>query len=129
MRPWVCAAFLMGTMLGICQAEAIRLQNGTTISADKVTEKDGQIQYTVGGTQYSIPKSSVISIDHGTPFSISIGTSKSGLIPSPAVPNSGLPSGGNHHVSHTEMAGALPPAPQLHGADSAALFPQIVSSN
>ncbi len=129
MKPWVCAAFLMGTMLGICQAEAIRLQNGTTISVDKVTEKNGQIQYTVGGTQYSIPKSSVSSIDHGTPFSISIGTSKSGLIPPPAVPSSSLPSSSSHHVSHTEIAGALPPAPQLHGVDSGALLSQIVSSN
>ena len=129
MRAWICAAFMMGAMLGICRAEAIHLKNGTTISADKVTEKDGQIQYTVGGTQYSIPKSSVSSIDPGTPFSISIGTSKSGLIAPPASPRlqHSAPSRGDHLVSHTEIAAALPRTPQLHGVDSAALLSQIVS--
>ncbi len=157
MRPWVCAAFLMGAMLGICRAEAIHLQSGATISADKVAEKDGQILYTVGGSQYSIPKSSVRSIDHGrkdhgttdhgttdhgtidqdtidqdtrdhvTTFSISIGTSKSGSIAPSAVAGSRLGAGGDHLVSHTELASALPSAPQLHGVDSAALLSQIVN--
>jgi tetratricopeptide (TPR) repeat protein len=119
---------MIGAMLGICRAEAIHLNDGTTISAEKVTEKDGQIQYIVGSTQYSIPKSSVSSIDHGATFSISIGTSKSGLIAPPVVPASSLPaSRADHLVSHTELASALPQAPQLHGVDSAALLSQIVS--
>jgi hypothetical protein len=31
------------TMLGFCRAESIHLKNGTMITADKVTEKDGQV--------------------------------------------------------------------------------------
>jgi tetratricopeptide (TPR) repeat protein len=128
MKPWVCAAFMLGAMLGICRADAIHLKNGTTVSADKVMEKDGQLQYTVGGTQYSIPQSSVSSIDPGTAFSISIGTSKSGLIAPPAVPSSSLPANrADHLVSHTEIAAALPRAPQLHGVDSSALLARVVS--
>jgi tetratricopeptide (TPR) repeat protein len=128
MKPWFCAVFMVCMMLGVCRAEAIHLKNGTTVSADTVTEKDGRIQYTVGGTQYSISKSSVSSVDHGSTFSISIGTSKSGVIAPPAVPASSLPaSRGDHLVSHTEIAAALPRAPQLQGVDSAALLSQIVS--
>ncbi len=134
MRHWGCAAFcavfMVAAMLGIVQAESIHLTNGITVSADKVAEKDGQILYTVGGTQYSIPKSSVTSIDRGTTYSITIGTSKSGLIAPPVLPSSGLAgASGEHNVSHRELTSALPRAPQLQGVDSAALFSQIVLFN
>ncbi len=97
MRPWVCVPFLLGAMLGICRAEAIHLKNGTSITADRVIEKDGQVEYTVGGTHYSIPKSSVSSIEQGTTIGISMGTSKSGLIPPPADAGSSLPSVSGSH--------------------------------
>jgi tetratricopeptide (TPR) repeat protein len=126
MKLWVCTAFVMGAMLGICRADAIHLKNGTSISADTVTEKAGQVEYTVGGTHYSIPKSSVGSIEHGSTIAISIGTSRSGLIAPPADAGSSPPSG-DLRISHRELAAALPRAPQLRGTDSAALYARIVS--
>jgi tetratricopeptide (TPR) repeat protein len=128
MRPWVCVPFLLAATLGICRAESIHLKNGTSISADRVVERDGQVEYTVGGTHYSIPKSSVSSIEQDTTIGISVGTSKSGLIAPPADAGSGFPSvSGSHQISHREIAAALPRAPQLPGADAAALYSRIVS--
>ena len=128
MKAWICAALMIGSMLGICRADAIHLGNGTTISVDKVTENDGQVRYTIGGTQYSIPKSSVSSIDHGTTFGISIGTSKSGLIAPTGPAGPSLP-GASVKVTHREITATLPRLPQTQGVDSAALSSQVVTSN
>ncbi len=46
-------------------AETIYLKNGMYIVARKVAEKDGQIEYWIAGSRYSIPKSSVIKIEAG----------------------------------------------------------------
>jgi tetratricopeptide (TPR) repeat protein len=135
MKTWLCAAMLLGTILGICRADAIHLKDGTTITADKVAEKDGQVAYTVGGTQYSVPKSSVSGIEHGSTFGISVGTSKSGWIAAPADSGATHPasdashpaSGAGHKVSHSELAAALPREPKLRGVDSDALTSRVVS--
>jgi tetratricopeptide (TPR) repeat protein len=134
MKPWVCTALMLVTMLGFCRAEAIHLKNGTIISADKVTEKDGEVNYTVGSTKYSVPKSAVSSIEHSATIGISIGTSQSGSIAPPVDSGSSLPAssanqGGNHRVSHSQLAAVLPRAPQMRSVDSAALYAQIVSSS
>ena len=118
------------TMLGFCLAESIYLKNGTMITADKVTEKDGQVDYTIGGTRYSVPKSSVSSIEHSATIGISIGTSKSGLIAPPLDSGPILPTtSANHKVSHSQLAAALPRAPQMRSVDTSGLYAQIVSSS
>ena len=128
MKFWVCAALMLGMMLGKCWADTIHLKDGTTLSADNVTEKDGQIQYTVGGTQYSIPKSSVSSIDHGNAFGISVGTSKSGWIAPSADSGPSRPvSGVTHKVSHSQLDAALPREPEMRGVDSATLSSKVVN--
>jgi tetratricopeptide (TPR) repeat protein len=127
MKAWICTALTLGLMLEICRADAIHLKNGTTISADKIVEKNDRVEYTVGGTAYSVPKSSVSSIDHGTAFGISIGTSKSGLIAPPKDSGGSLPVVGSNLVSHREFAAALPQPPRMHDAESAALLARVVS--
>src|ERR1039457_2966151 len=132
MKFWVCAALMLGTMLGTmlgkCWADTIHLKDGTTLSADNVTEKDGQIQYTVGGTQYSIPKSSVSSIDHGNAFGISVGTSKSGWIAPSADSGPSRPASGvAHKVSHSQLSAALPREPEMRGVDSVTLSSKVVN--
>jgi tetratricopeptide (TPR) repeat protein len=130
MKRLVCRTYLLILLLGTGWADSIHLKNGTTISADKVTEKGDQVEYSVGSTHYFLPKSSVSSIERSSMFGISIGTSKSGLIAPPANSDlaSTLPStGSRQHVSHSQLATGLPPAPQLR--DEAALYSQIVSFN
>ncbi len=131
MRACVCAAFMLATMLGICRADTIHLKDGrVVIKASSVTEKDGQIQFTVGGSQYSIPNSSVSSIEHGDSVGISVGTSKSGWIAPPASSVfSRAESGTAQRVSHSQFDAALPREPKMRGVDSAALSSKVVNSN
>jgi len=128
MRQFICSALLIAFMLGIAHADSIHLKNGTIISADKTTEKADQVEYSIGATHYSIPKSSVSSIEHGTTFGFSVGTSKSGLIAPPVVSGPSVsPAGSRPLVTHSQLATALPPAPQLRGVDTEALHAQIIS--
>src|SRR5258707_2222026 len=46
-------------------AETIHLKNGTSFQVERVQEKAGQVEYVMGGSTYSIPKSLVESIDRG----------------------------------------------------------------
>jgi hypothetical protein len=130
MKSWLYAAFILPAMLGICRADAIHLKDGTTIAADKVTDKAGEVEYTAGGVQHSVPRSSVTSIDRADPFGLSIGTAKSGWIAPPANSASDRPAGpSTHRVTHSEFAAALPRVPQIRGVDSTALSSQVVNSN
>ena len=45
------------------QAETIHLKNGRTIQASNVREKNGRIEWEVGGNTYSIAKSLVERVD------------------------------------------------------------------
>lgn len=127
-KPRFRAVLLMiWAMLGSCRADLIHLKNGITISASKVKQSGGRVQYTVGDTQYSIPAASVGSIDRDTSFDISVGTSKSGMIAPPARSGSSASSNsGAHAVIHTEIASALSRPAQMRSFDSAALSAQIV---
>jgi tetratricopeptide (TPR) repeat protein len=46
-------------------ADTIHLKNGMSIVANKAEEKDGQVEYWVAGTKYSIAKESVVRIEAG----------------------------------------------------------------
>ncbi len=127
-RRFAWPALLTVSVLGAGWADSIHLKNGTTISADKATERADQVEYSIGATHYSVPKSSVSSIEHGSTFGFSVGTSKSGVIAPPAVSGSTLPLAGSRQViSHSKLAAALPSMPQVSGVDAEALYSLIVS--
>ena len=133
MKNWACAALMLATMLGASRADTIHLKDGTVISATNVAEKDGQVQYTTGGAQHSVPKSSVSRFEHGDSLGLTIGTSKNGWIPptadsGPHRPVSGVESGAAPKVSHSQLAAALPREPQMHGVDSSALAQKVVNA-
>jgi len=46
-------------------ADTIRFKNGAYIEVDKASEKDGQIEYWMGSTKYTIPKAKVEKIVKG----------------------------------------------------------------
>lgn len=56
---------LTGLLLFTATAETIHLKNGRTILADSVREVNGRVEYTIGDNTFSLPKSSVVSIDTG----------------------------------------------------------------
>lgn len=62
---FIFAACVLSLSAWVTQAETIYLKNGMYIVVRKVSEKDGQIEYWVGGSKYTIPKSSVVKIEAG----------------------------------------------------------------
>lgn len=54
-----------GLLLVSAAGDTIHLKNGRSILADSVREANGRVEYTVGDNTFSLPKSSVASIDTG----------------------------------------------------------------
>src|SRR2546430_16723597 len=61
----VLAACVLSLAIPIAHAETIYLKNGMYIKVWKAEEKDGQIEYWVGSTKYSISKNAVEKIESG----------------------------------------------------------------
>src|SRR5207249_12309555 len=61
----VLAACVLSLAIPVAHAETIYLKNGMYIKVWKTEEKDGQIEYWVGSTKYTISKSAVAKIEAG----------------------------------------------------------------
>src|ERR1043165_7039495 len=61
----IFAAFLILLVGNISRADTVYLKNGMYIVVTKATEKDGQIEYWVGSTKYTISKNMVTKIEPG----------------------------------------------------------------
>jgi len=64
-------------LLAICAAawgDTIHFKNGTSITVDKAVENGPNVDYFVGATKYTVPKSSVERIEHESGLGISIGS-------------------------------------------------------
>jgi tetratricopeptide (TPR) repeat protein len=68
---WIAAALLAATAT-LAAADTIYLKNGTSLSVDRARENGDKVEYTMGGSRYTLPKSSVLRIEAGAP-GISIG--------------------------------------------------------
>ena len=55
-----CSSFFLAT--NILVADTIHFKNGAYIEVDKASEKDGQIEYWLGSTKYTIPSTKVEKI-------------------------------------------------------------------
>ena len=64
-------------------ADTIYLKNGTSLVVDRAREKDGQVEYVMGGTTYRIPKSKVERIEAGGAAAIPLSITKSNAVPPP----------------------------------------------
>src|SRR6266566_1671966 len=58
-----CSSFLLAT--NMLMADTIRFKNGAYIEVDNASEKDGQIEYWMGSTRYTIPKTKIEKIVKG----------------------------------------------------------------
>src|SRR5438874_13317601 len=61
----VLAACVLSLAIPIAHAETIYLKNGMYIKVWQTEEKDGQIEYWVGSTKYSISENAVAKIETG----------------------------------------------------------------
>ena len=111
-------------------ADVIHLKDGSAITATAVTENNDQVSYTSDGTQHTIAKSTVGSIDRSDPFGITIGTSKSGWMAAPAhSPVAVSDADSAPTVSHSQLAASLPKEPSVRGVDQEALAAHIIGQN
>lgn len=65
-RTVLLAGLLSGISISISHADTVYLKSGISISVTKAQEKDGQIEYWVGSTRYTISKDKVLKIEKGT---------------------------------------------------------------
>jgi hypothetical protein len=63
LRPFFIILLLAGTQL--CVADVIRLKNGRVITADSVTETENKVEYEIGESTFTIPRSMVERIETG----------------------------------------------------------------
>jgi tetratricopeptide (TPR) repeat protein len=67
-----CSFVFLAT--NILVADTIHFKNGAYIEVDKASEKDGQIEYWMGNTRYTIPSTKVEKITKGDGPSIKLGS-------------------------------------------------------
>src|SRR5438105_15738691 len=125
-----CSSFLLAT--NMLMADTIRFKNGAYIEVDNASEKDGQIEYWMGSTRYTIPKTKIEKIVKGAGPSITLGSQA----PVNLVPPSSADAASQHSNSiplpaataskHAKISAAAPSRPDDDSYWSH-LRPQIVS--
>jgi tetratricopeptide (TPR) repeat protein len=102
----LCSLVLLAT--NILVADTIHFKNGAYIEVDRASEKDGQIEYWMGSTRYTIPTTKVEKITKGGGPSITLGTQ----VPVNLVPPSTADAVASRHSSSTPLP---TPAASSHG--------------
>jgi tetratricopeptide (TPR) repeat protein len=64
-RTVLLAGLLSGISISTSHADTVYLKSGIAVSVTKAQEKDGQIEYWVGSTRYTISKNRVLKIEKG----------------------------------------------------------------
>jgi tetratricopeptide (TPR) repeat protein len=111
-------------------ADTIHLKNGMSIVVTKAEEKDGQVEYWVGGTKYSIAQSQVVRIEAGNGPAA---TSKSAVPWNGAAPAvidlSDADTAPSAAVKHDKLELPLPAGPGLDGSYWAGLRKRIMTGD
>jgi hypothetical protein len=114
-------------------ADTIHFKNGTFITVDKVVENGDNVDYFLGATKYTVPKSSVERIDHDSGLGISIGsTSQTNLVtvgPGPVVaPPPSAPAPTRVRPARTRLPLVQPVIPPEEAKQRAALLGRILAN-
>lgn len=114
-----------GLSASFCCADTIRLKNGTSITADRTTEKAGVLEYFIGATRYTLPMTDVAGIDRNSSFGITVTAAPPGM----KTPGSfaGANAGADSTANHPRLKAALPPAPVIRGLDPQELLREILN--
>jgi len=127
----ILTGFLL--LLAVCAsagADTIHFKNGTFITVDKVVENGASVDYFVGTTRYTVPKSSVERIDHDSGLGISIGsTAQTNLVtvgPGPAA--APAPAGPKSQAARTRLPLLRPAITADEARQRAALLDRILAN-
>lgn len=118
------SAVFFGSLL--CSADTIRLKNGTSLNVDRVTQKNGIVEYFIGSTRYTVPLADVVGIDASPSFGITVKSAPAGMVTPARVPEAGARSDYRAAPSGKLKAGPPPPL-SWRGIDGPALLKQIVN--
>jgi tetratricopeptide (TPR) repeat protein len=101
-----------------------------SIVVTKAEEKDGQIEYWVGGTQYSIAKSQVVKIEAGNgPPAVPTRSSTPWNGPPAVIDLSPDASGTDAAVKHDKLELSLPAGPGMNGSYWAGLRKRVMTGD
>ena len=114
-------------------ADTIHFKNGTFITVDKAVENGANVDYFIGATKYTVPKSSVERIDRGQGLGISIGsTAQTNLVtvgPGPSVaPAPTAPAPPRSRMSRTRLPMVRPVITPDEARQRAALLDRILAN-
>jgi tetratricopeptide (TPR) repeat protein len=130
----IVPSFLL--LLAICAAawgDTIHFKNGTSINVDKAVANGPNVDYFVGATKYTVPKSSVERIEQESGLGISIGsTSKTNLVtvgPGPAAtPATPAPAAPKSRAVRTRLPLLRPAITADEAKQRAALLDRILAN-
>jgi Flp pilus assembly protein TadD len=118
-------AFLL--LAAAAPADTIFLSNGTSLTVDRARDQGDKVEYVMGGTTYTLPKSSVLRIETGGP-SVSIGpVVKSSAVPPPSSVTLPADSGPGFAPEPAKIAITAPAENPELAARRAALRKQIMN--
>ena len=96
-------------------ADTLYLKSGLSISVTRTQEKDGEVQYWVGGDQYSIPKGEVLRIEAGD-AAVTPPSSPSSFAGAPAVHDLTRRADAPAAMHHDKLKVPLPAGPSQNDA-------------
>lgn len=109
----------------LCHADTIRLKNGTSLNVDRVTQKNGIVEYFIGSTRYTVPLADVAGIDASPSFGITVKSAPAGMVTPSRVPEASVRS--DRTAPSEKLKAVPPPPPSWRGIDAPALLKQIVN--
>src|SRR5690242_7947168 len=113
-------------------ADTIHFKNGTFITVDKAVENGANVDYFMGATKYTVPKSSVERIDREQGPGISIGsTSQTNLVtvgPGPAAAPASSAPGANPPTARTRLPLLRPAITPEEANQRTALLDRILAN-
>jgi tetratricopeptide (TPR) repeat protein len=123
-------AVLLALLLSIASAagaDTVYLKNGTSLTVDRARDKGDHIEYVMGGTTYTLPKSQVLRIESGKP-GVSIGPVVSTrAVPPPGDSVSTISSSSASSSKHEQIAITVPAEPPEVAASRAAIREEITN--
>lgn len=133
LRRNIISVVLLVALAPVALADTIHFKNGTFITVDKAVENGARVDYSVGATKYTVPKSSVERIDHASGLGISIGsTTQTNLVtvgPGPAAtPSPVTPDVPKARASRTRLPMVRPAISADESKQRAALLDRILSN-
>lgn len=128
MKTTLAIVIAVVVLWGTTSADTLRLKNGISITADRVTTKGDVVEYVIGSTTYRIPRADVDRIDVGGSFGIRIGAGQAPPASTPRTPTTINPKAlASSTTAEKRQVVVGPPAPRAGVDEEAALLRRILN--